>query len=55
MNQRLLKVPTWKARMACVKRVKRTLRVHMRLRGSLRRGLVVWTGFVAGCGMFSRS
>ncbi len=38
MNQRLLKVPTWRARIEWQRRVQRTLRVQMRDKGSFRLG-----------------
>jgi hypothetical protein len=37
MNQRLLKVPMWKARMAAERRVDRTLGVHILLNGNFPR------------------
>lgn len=41
MNQRLLKVPTCMARRKWQRRVKKTLRVQMRWKGSLRLGFEV--------------
>lgn len=44
MNQRLLKVPMWRARIEWQKRVQRTLRVQMRENGNFRLGF----GFLVG-------
>lgn len=44
MNQRLLKVPMWRARIEWERRVQRTLRVQMRDKGSLRFDFDLWMG-----------
>ena len=44
MNQRLLKVPMWRARIEWQRRVQRTLRVQMRDNGNLRFGFGFWAG-----------
>ena len=44
MNQRLLKVPRWRAKIEWQRRVQRTLRVQMRENGSFRLGVGFWAG-----------
>lgn len=46
MNQRLLKVPMWRAKLEWQRRVQRTLRVQIRDNGSFRHGFGF--GFWAG-------
>lgn len=44
MNQRLLKVPMWRARIEWQRRVQRTFRVQMRDNGNLSLGFGFWVG-----------
>ena len=44
MNQRLLKVPRWRARIEWQRRVQRTFRVQIRDKGSFRLGFCFWIG-----------
>ena len=54
MNQRLLKVPMWRARIEWQRRVQRTFRVQIRDKGNFCLGFCFWMGDL-GCRLDSSS